>query len=42
MKAMRGTLERWLDEPVDLAVAAQARREADQHLRAWTRRNSRI
>ncbi|WP_326641503.1 HEXXH motif domain-containing protein [Streptosporangium sp. NBC_01755] len=42
VKAMRGTLERWLDEPVDLAVAAQARREADQHLRAWTRRNSRI
>lgn len=40
--AMRGTLERWLDEPVDLAVAAQARREAEQHLSAWTRRNPRL
>ncbi|GAA2863966.1 HEXXH motif domain-containing protein [Streptosporangium fragile] len=41
VKAMRGTLERWLDEPVDLAAAAQARREADQHLQAWTARNAR-
>lgn len=40
VKAMRGTLERWLDEPVDLAVAAQARREAEQHLTTWRRRNS--
>ncbi|MEU8379823.1 HEXXH motif domain-containing protein [Streptosporangium sp. NPDC048865] len=40
VKAMRGTLEGWLDEPVDLAVAAQARHEADQHLTSWRRRNS--
>ncbi|MER6826314.1 HEXXH motif domain-containing protein [Streptosporangium sp. NPDC000563] len=40
VKAMRGTLEAWLDEPVDLAAVAQARREADQHLESWRRRNS--